>query len=148
MSGRKILSVETILVFALLLGAGLFAAGCCCTCPKYVGENGPEPVNIQITWNTAARIIVVFPNSAQLCEGKQYARWILSGAPEGTKMTIAFPEGGSPFLTGKEKEIWSGPVVKSGVPRAGTKGNRYKYSVTLTLPGSEPVTLDPHIEIW
>lgn len=144
--------VQRFLPPALLFGAGLFVAACCHTCPKYIGENGAEPVNILVTWDAGSKQIIVFPDTARLCEERQFPRWALLGAPEGTTIGISFPEGGSPFPSREEKTgatAKGGTVVTFPAPRPGTAGKRYKYTVTLTVPGvTPPPTLDPNLEIW
>ncbi len=143
--------IHSLPTLALLLIAGLFAVGCCCTCPKYLGEKGPEPVNILVTWDVPSRQIVVFPDTAHLCEGKQFPRWAIVGAPEGTTMTISFDEG-SPFSVPGEKrtlKMTEAKVYQLPVAAKGTAGRRYKYTVTLNVPGvNPPPSLDPYIEIW
>ena len=168
MSFRKKSGVETRFVIALLLGAGLFAAGCSCMCPKYIGEGGPEPVNVLVVWDDSFRQIAVFPNSVRICEQKQKVQWVLMGAPAGTRMDIT-PVGESPFVSppttiprvlpaavanpaSREPTEKGAPergffAVESGVAKLGTAGKRYKYSVTLHFPGGGPVQLDPWVEV-
>jgi hypothetical protein len=128
----------------LLLGAALLLAGCS-TCPKYLSEKSPEPVNILVLSIAEPPHIVVFPDTARLCEGKQYPLWVLSGAPAGATLAITFPEG-SPFLSSEAK---AGSVVRYGVARPGTAGRRYPYTVAIRNAAGEKVaTFDPNVEIW
>ena len=151
MSSRKKNGVESRFVIALLLGAALFAAGCCCTCPKYVGERVPEPVNVLVTWNRELGQLVVLPDPVHVCEGKQFVRWVVVG--EGRDLTITFPAG-SPFTPStpekpaSERKEGPGTFFQTGVARPGTAGMHYKYVVSLRVPGvDKPVTLDPWVEV-
>lgn len=138
---------QRILFLALLLGAGLLVAGCCCTCPKYIGEKGPEPVNILVLLRAEAPHVLAFPDTARVCEEKQFARWVISGAPAGTRLEISFPEG-SPFADRKSAEEQP-TIVESGPAKPGTAGKRFKYVVTVRNEKGEKIaTLDPYIEIW
>ncbi len=130
----------------LLLGAALLLAGCS-TCPKYLSEKSPEPVNILVLAIAEPPHIVVFPDTARLCEGKQYPVWVLSGGRAGLRLEISFtgPEG-SPFFSSEGK---SSAVVKYGVAKPGTAGKRYKYKVVVRNEDGETVAaLDPNVEIW
>ncbi len=136
----------------LLLGAALLLAGCS-TCPKYLSEKSPEPVNILVLSIAEPPHVVVFPDTARLCEGKQYPVWVLSGAPAGSTLEISFrgPEG-SPFFSSEAKpsrEAKLASVVKFGVAKPGTAGKRYKYNVTVRNENGETIaSLDPNVEIW
>lgn len=138
--------VRRIPPVVLLLGAALLAGGCCCTCPDYIGQKGPEPVNILVLLSADGHTVLAFPDTARICEEKQFARWVTFGAPAGTRLEITFPEG-SPFAEKKsERERLN--VVESGVARKGTAGKRYKYVVTLRNErGEKTATLDPNVEI-
>jgi len=134
-------------LLALLFGAGLFIAACCHTCPKYVGEKVPEPVNILVLLQAETHTVVAFPDTARICEEKQFARWVFLGAPAGTRLKISFPDG-SPFA-GRKEEPEQLTIVESGPARAGTAGRRYKYVVNITNEKGETVGhLDPYVEIW
>jgi hypothetical protein len=130
----------------LLLGAALLLAGCS-TCPKYLSEKSPEPVNILVLSIPEPPHVVVFPDTARLCEGKQYPLWVLSGTPVGARLEISFtgPEG-SPFFSSEEKP---GAIVKYGVAKPGTAGRRYPYTVTIrNAAGEKAASFDPNVEIW
>jgi len=129
---------------------------CTCACPKVVGSAGPEPVNILVTWNDAAKSIAVAPDPVRLCEGRQYPVWILADAPAGSGLGIEF-KSGSPFGDGaraatakeasavtKEKTT----TVRKGVPQPGTAGRTYKYDVVVTFRDGTSTRLDPRVEIW
>jgi hypothetical protein len=169
MSFGKRSGVQTILVVALFLGTALLAAGCCCTCPAYVGATGPEPANVLVVWDDTTQQIAVFPYSVRICERKQKVQWVLMGAPAGTRWDLTFPEG-LPFDaqpstvprifpdTGVEKLSDRASAEKGGAgkpmlvaistaAKAGTSGKRYKYNIKLFFPTGGNAHIDPWVEV-
>lgn len=154
MKSRRSHSKAVLAVAALAIAIGPLI-GCTYACPKVVGAGGPEQVNIAVTWSAAERTISVAPDPVRLCEQRQYPVWILLGAPEGTALGIAFT-GESPLeeepklaaMANTPSRDTRTPIVKKGVPKAGTAGRSFKYDVSVTLPDGSRTTLDPRVDIW